>query len=87
MTCGSVLPFPLGRRHSLVKRLAAQLLARAPREADRHLAFELRRHRRALRRRQVSEDIILAQLRSLEGAVRSELWHFVLTPDQPSGKV
>jgi hypothetical protein len=75
-----LLAFPLARRRDLVTKLAGQMLARSPTEAERHLLFELERHRRILARRQLSTDVIEAQLRSLEGAVRAELWRAVMTP-------
>jgi hypothetical protein len=83
----SILPFPLRRRHLLVKRLARQMLARSPAQADGHLAFELRRQRRTLRDRQLSDEIIEAELSSLESAVRAELWRVVMMTERPSGKL
>jgi hypothetical protein len=80
-----VLAFPLSRRRTLVAKLAAQMLARSPSEAEKHLAFQLSRHRRTLRRRQLPDEIIDAQLRGLESAVRTDLWRAVMAP-QPSGK-
>jgi hypothetical protein len=79
-----VLAFPLARRHGLVTKLARQMLARPPKEAERHLGYELNRHRRILRRRQLSESEIEAELNALQGAVRNELWRAVMSPPQPS---
>jgi Family of unknown function (DUF6074) len=79
-----MLAFPLARRRDLVKKLAQQMLARSPTEAERHLSFELKRHRRILRRRQLSDGTIEAELRALGGAVRNELWKSVMAPRQPS---
>jgi hypothetical protein len=53
-----ILAFPLARRRDLVKKPAEQMLAHSPTEAEGHLSFELERHRRVLRRRQLSEDVI-----------------------------
>jgi hypothetical protein len=75
-----ILAFPLARRRDLVKKLAEQILARPPKQAERHLGFELERHRRILRRRQLSERVIEAGLRAFESAVRKELWHRVFAP-------
>jgi transcription initiation factor TFIIIB Brf1 subunit/transcription initiation factor TFIIB len=80
-----VLSFPLNRRRALVARLAAQMLARVPGEAEKHLTFELLRHKRILSRRQLSEEVIERQLRALEGAVRAKIWHVVMAPIRPSG--
>jgi hypothetical protein len=75
----SFLAFPLARRYSLVKKLAGQMLARRPAEAERHLALELQRHRRVLRRRQLSNELIESQIHELQCAVRAELWRAVMT--------
>ncbi len=80
-----VLAFPLDRRCKLVRKLAEQVLARSPSEAEKHLTFELQRHKRILSRRQLAEEIIERQLRALEGAVRAEIWHVVMAPIRPSG--
>jgi GTP-sensing pleiotropic transcriptional regulator CodY len=78
------LPFPLDRRHDLVTRLAAQMLARSPSDANKHLVVELERHRRILRRRGFADSVIAAQIRALESAVRAELWRVVICPQQPN---
>jgi Family of unknown function (DUF6074) len=87
MTCSTILAFPLGRRHSLIKKLTAQMLARSSAEAEKHLTFELRRHRRILHHRQLKKDVIEQQLRSLEAAVRMELWRVVMKLERPRGKL
>jgi hypothetical protein len=86
VTRARILPFPLVRRRALVERLAGQMLSRAPADADKHLARELRRHRTVLSRRHLAEDAIEAQLRALERAARSELWRLVFIPQKPSSK-
>jgi hypothetical protein len=78
-----VLAFPLAKRLSLVRRLAEQMLARSSSEAEKHLDYELRRHRRSLARKQLPIEAIDAQLGDLHAAVRSELWRRVLAPQQP----
>jgi hypothetical protein len=78
-----VLAFPLARRRNLVKKLAEQMLARSPREAERHLGFELERHRGILRRRQLADSTIEAELSTLRCVVRNELWRIVMAPSQP----
>jgi hypothetical protein len=78
-----VLAFPFARRHALINRLARQMLARSPELAERHLVAELRRHQDTLGRRQLSDDVICAQLQALEGAVRRQLGQ--LAESQPEG--
>jgi hypothetical protein len=79
-----LVAFPLAHRRNLVRNLAEQMLARSPTEAERHLGFELERHRRVLRRGQLLSGAIEAELRRLEGAVRNELWRIVMSPPRPS---
>ena len=78
-----VVAFPLGRRRALVKNLTKQMLDRSPVEAEKHLAFELSRHRRLLRRWQLSEPAINAQVEALRSAVRHALRLRMVSP--PSG--
>jgi Family of unknown function (DUF6074) len=78
-----LLAFPLARRRDLVKKLAEQMLARSPKEAERHLGFELERHRRILRRRQLADSTIEAELSAFRYVVRNELWRIVMAPSQP----
>jgi Family of unknown function (DUF6074) len=82
-TSFQVLAFPLARRRDLVKKLAEQMLARQPKEAERHLGFELERHRRVLRRRLFSNSTIEEELRAFRGVVLQELWRIVMAPPQP----
>jgi hypothetical protein len=72
--------FPLSRRRELVRKLAGQMLERSPVEAEKHLASELRRHRRLLTRKQLSEAAVEVQLRALQGAARAELRRLVMLP-------
>jgi Family of unknown function (DUF6074) len=80
-----MLAFPLNRRSALVRKLAAQMLSRSPAEAEAHLAFERRRHRRLLTRRQIPAAEIDVQIRALQAAVRAELWRLVMAPPLPRG--
>jgi hypothetical protein len=73
-----LLAFPLARRHSLVKKLAGQMLDRSPLDADKHLTLALGRHRRLLKQKQFPNAVIDAQLRAFEAAVRGELWQRVM---------
>jgi hypothetical protein len=79
-----VLAFPLAGRRSLVERLAGQMLDRSPVEAQKHLSFELSRHRRLLAGRQVPAAAINDQLRALETTVRREVWRLTMLPVRSS---
>jgi hypothetical protein len=75
-----LLTFPLDRRRGLVKKLTRQMIDRPPAEAEKHLRFELSRHRRLLTRWQLSETAIDAQLWAFQGAVRQELRRVAMSP-------
>lgn len=83
MKTAQLLTFPLERRRALVARLAARMLARPPKEAEKHLAFELERHRRSLARKRLPIEAIDIQISEFQAAVRSELGRLVLAPPQP----
>jgi len=73
------IPFPLGRRRSLVAKLAGQMAtARTGDLAE--LVFRGRAAKlgRALQRSGVGQDAIATELSALETAVRAELWNVVL---------
>jgi hypothetical protein len=73
------IPFPLARRRPLVAKLAAQMVAASTSQAAENLLRgRLARLGRGLRRRRVSEQAICGEMRSLEAAVRLELWRACL---------
>jgi Family of unknown function (DUF6074) len=73
-----LLAFPLDRRRDLVRRLAAQMIARSEQDAERHLAHQLRRQANVLARKQLSDDSIHREIAGLASAVRREIWRLVL---------
>jgi hypothetical protein len=75
-----VVAFPFARRRALILRLARQMVARAPAEAEKYLQQQLRRQIAALHHRQVSDRLVEQEIGTLESAVRAELWRLVLTP-------
>lgn len=81
----ALIVFPITRRPKLIERTAAQMLARPPDLAEKHLAVQIRRQASAMRRRQLGEDAIGAEMKAFESAIRAALWRLVLTPTRPSG--
>jgi hypothetical protein len=77
---GGVVPFPMARRKPLVTRCAARMLEMNAAAAERHLEALLRTQAETMRRKSISESAISRELKSLEAAVRSALWHRVLAP-------
>jgi Family of unknown function (DUF6074) len=69
-----VVLFPLARRRNLIKRLAAQMAARRPAAAEKHLQQQLRRQTNVLHRRQMSDQVIEREVRAFESTVCAELW-------------
>jgi hypothetical protein len=80
---GELIPFPIARRRSYVCKLAAQIAARSPAAGEVHLLHQLRRQGEVLRRKNVPENLIEQELRSVAAAVRAELWLLLLRPPVP----
>jgi hypothetical protein len=80
-----IVPYPLAQRRDLVVGIAAQVASRPIRVGEKHLQHQLRRQEIALGRKGVSTQEIARQVRSLEAAVRAELWRIILTPHHPDG--
>jgi hypothetical protein len=79
-TCrAQIITFPLAHRGTLVKQLAAKMAAAKSNEtAERILQKRIAQLGRGLRTKKVTDVVITRQLRSLEAAVRTELWRVVL---------
>jgi hypothetical protein len=78
-----IIPFPVARRRGFITKLAAQMVARPVDAAETHLSQQLRRQAQVLQRKGVPDLLIWRELRSLEAAVRAELWRRVLGPSSP----
>jgi hypothetical protein len=63
----TILAFPIARRGDHVRALAAQMAARPAEQAEKHLAYQLRRKRVGLLRKQLPKDTVERELRSFEG--------------------
>ena len=74
-----LIPFPLARRVDLVQRQADRVLELAPDAGERHLLRQVDVQRQALLRKGCSPERVEAECRSLEGAMRAEMWKIVLT--------
>lgn len=69
-----LLAFPAGRRVGEIRRLAEYMRRLSCEGGEAHLRLQLRLKAEALRRRGFSDDQVARQMRSLEAAVRGELW-------------
>ena len=68
-----VLPFPRVRDRAFVRRHAARMASLSHRAAEKHLACQLRVQVETMRKRGVDPELIEAQRRDLETAIRSHL--------------
>ena len=76
----AILPFPLARRHDLIKKQAEVFVRSAPRAAENLLAHALETQRQALLRKGCGDRDADDQVVALEGAIRAEVWRIVLPP-------
>jgi hypothetical protein len=76
----TIIPFPRVRDLSFVRRHASFMASCSARAAETHLRTQLDVQRRTISRRGIEPELIEAQLRNLEAAIRAELWRRVLTP-------
>lgn len=77
----SLHAFPLSRRRDLVARCAMRMAALPAATADKHLAHQLKIQADTMHRRGFTSAAIDAEVRTLESAIRAELWRHVLTPE------
>ena len=74
----SVIPFPLIRRRRFVMRNAIRLEAVPHKTAEKILAATLKQQTEVMRRRSIAGAVIDAETRSLESAIRAELWRLII---------
>lgn len=75
-------PFPISRRIDLVRSVARGMLSRAPDQAEQHLQSSADRQAMVLRRRGIEQAIINREISAFVSAVRAEVWHRVMTPQE-----
>jgi Family of unknown function (DUF6074) len=73
-----IVPFPAVRRRRFVTRNAIRLAGLPHKTAEKLLAATLRQQAEVMARRGIAAAVIDAEIRSLENAIRSELWRQVL---------
>jgi hypothetical protein len=83
MRSATILAFPIARRGDQVRALASQMAKRPAAQAQKHLAYQLRRRRDVLLRKQLPVAVVQRELRAFEGAVRRALWFLVMEPPLP----
>jgi hypothetical protein len=73
-----VVPFPQIRRRRFVIRNAVRLAALPYKTAEKLLAAKLRRQAEVMARKGIPAAMIESESRSLESAIRAELWRQVV---------
>ena len=68
----AILPFPLVRRSAYISKQAEQMTGMMDDAAERYLGHQLKVQGDAMRRRGVSEDLVVSELRCMEAAIRRE---------------
>lgn len=77
---GVIQPFPRARHRPFVLKHAGNVSCMGQAAGDRYLAQQLDVQRKTMAKRGVEPDLIEAEIRALECAIRAELWRLILTP-------
>jgi hypothetical protein len=77
-----IVPFPIASRIDLVQSVARRMLELPPDRAERHLEFSADRQAMVLRRRGIVRAVIDREIAAFVAAVRAEVWHRVLSPQE-----
>jgi hypothetical protein len=75
---GKLIPFPQIRRRRFVMRHAIRLAGLPHKTAEKLLAAILRQQAGVMARKGIPAEVIERESRSLENAIRAELWRQVL---------
>jgi Family of unknown function (DUF6074) len=75
---GKLIPFPQIRRRRFVMRHAIRLAGLSHKTAEKLLAAILRQQAGVMARKGIPAEVIERESRSLENAIRAELWRQVL---------
>jgi hypothetical protein len=75
-----IVPFPLARRRLLVAKCARRMLELSSSAAEVHLKRLLLIQGDTMQRRGIAPELIAPQLKSIESAVRAELWRATFAP-------
>jgi hypothetical protein len=75
-----VIPFPLVRRRHLIFSIARRALELDPIAGDGHVRRSLDLQATVMRRKGIAEHLIARETRSLDLAIRAQMWNAVLLP-------
>jgi hypothetical protein len=74
----SMIPFPSVRRRAYVVRHAMRVANLSHMAGEKHLAAQLKIQAETMARKGIAPGLIAADLKSLECAIRAELWRLVM---------
>lgn len=80
----AVVPFPAARRGAYIRKQATRMAELSATHAEAHLRQQLRLQAETMQRKGVDERTIAREVRSLESAVRAELWRQIFAPERPA---
>jgi Family of unknown function (DUF6074) len=83
VTSAAMFAFPLARRRAFVTKHATRLAQLSRAHGNAHLRAQLKLQAETLRRKGVAEAAIAREIRSLESAIRAELWRAVFAVSAP----
>jgi Family of unknown function (DUF6074) len=75
-----VIPFPLVRRHQLIFSIARRALELDPIAGDGHVRRSIDLQATVMRRKGIAEHFIVRETRSLDSAIRAQMWNSVMLP-------
>lgn len=75
-----VVPFPYSHRRAFIERQAMRAAELNPDAGERHVRTQIQIQIDAMRRRGISEELILREARCMESAIRTALWRAVMQP-------
>lgn len=76
----TVVPFPVVRRRAFIGKTAARIAGASPRAAEKLMVAALKRQRDVLARKGVAPELVEAEVRALEVAIRAAMWRVLLSP-------
>jgi len=79
-----VVPFPSGRRQLFIHKQAERMAGLTPAQADAHLRHQLKVQAQTMRRRAIADEAIGREIKSIESAIKLELWKCILTQEKPA---
>ncbi|TAH67631.1 MAG: hypothetical protein EWM45_06625 [Rhodopseudomonas palustris] len=75
-----IVPFPPARRVDFVERHARMIAGMSAEAGEGHMQRQIDIQRQTLERKGVAADLIEAELKALESAIRAALWRTIMAP-------